>query len=80
MLRRVFDFILHFVRFLKFSGYQFLLSILCYVFLYKYIISSFENIKTDFKIGIFPIPIAYWSGFGILKQDWDGSDSLKTGR
>ena len=44
------------------------------------IISSFGNIRTDFKIWIFPIPIAYWPGFGILKQDRDGSDSLKTGR
>ena len=32
--------------------------------------NSFENIKqTDVKIWIFPIPIAYWSGFGIFKQN-----------
>ena len=29
----------------------------------------FENIKTDVKIRIFPIQIAYWSGFGIFKQN-----------
>ena len=56
-----------------FSYYSFMCSCIS-------IISSFENIRTDFKIEIFPIPITYWSGFGILKQDWDGSVSLKIGR
>ena len=29
---------------------------------------SFENIRTDVKIGIFPTLIAYGQGFGIFKQ------------
>ena len=36
-----------------------------------------ENITTRVEIGIFPIPIAYWSGFGIFKQNRDNPDSLK---
>ena len=28
------------------------------------------------KIGIFPISIAYWSGFGIFKQNWDNPDEI----
>ena len=42
-----------------------------YVFLYKYRKNSFGKIITGVKIGIFPIPIAYWSGFGIFKQNRD---------
>ena len=50
---QVLDFILYyFVQFLKFSGHQFLLSIIFYVFLYKYRKSSFGNVK----IGIFSYP------------------------
>lgn len=48
-----------FVRFLKFLVYPFSLRILWYVFLYEYHTNSFQNIRTDFKIVIFPIPIAY---------------------
>lgn len=29
----------------------------------------FEKIRTDVKIGIFLIPIAHWSGFGIFKEN-----------
>ena len=28
-----------------------------------------ENDRTDIKIGIFPISIAYWSGLGTFKQN-----------
>ena len=31
--------------------------------------NSFKNIRTDAKIKIFPIPVAYWSGFAIFKQN-----------
>ena len=33
-------------------------------------------INTDVKIGIFPIPIAYWSGFGIFKQNRENPDEI----
>ena len=33
---------------------------------------------TDAKIGIFPIPIVYWSGFGIFKQNRENPDTTKT--
>ena len=36
-----------------------------------------EN-RTDAKIGIFPIPIVYWSGFGIFKQSRENPDTTKT--
>ena len=36
-----------------------------------------EN-RTDAKIGIFPIPIVYWSGFGIFKQNWENPNTTKT--
>ena len=66
---QVLDFILYyFVQFLKFSGHQFLLSIICYVFLYKYRKSSFGNVK----IGIFFLP---WSHIGR-----DSGFSSKIGR
>ena len=55
-----------------FSVYQFQLGILFYVFLFNYHNNSFGKIKTDVKIGIFPIPIAYWSKFGFFKQNRDG--------
>ena len=45
-----------------FSGYQFQLSALSFR-------CSCVFIKTDVKIGFFPIPIAYWSGFGIFEQN-----------
>ena len=47
-----------FVRFLKFLVYLFSLRILWYVFLYEYHTNSFQNIWTDFKIGILPVPTA----------------------
>ena len=37
----------------------------------------FENIKTDVKIGIFPILIAYWSGFGIFKQNRENPNEIR---
>ena len=75
---QVLDFILYyFVQFLKFSGHQFLLSIICYVFLYKYRKSSFGNVK----IGIFfPTLITYWSGFRIFKQNWENPDENRDGQ
>ena len=69
---QVLDFIFCFVQFLEFSAYQFQLGIHCYVFLFTYHNNSFGKIKTDVKIGIFLIPIAYWSGFGFFKQNRDG--------
>ena len=76
---QVLELILYFVPFIKFSAYQFQLqvSILCYiVFLYKYHKNSFEKIKTNVKIGIFPIPIACWSEFRIFKQNWENADEI----
>ena len=37
----------------------------------------FENMKTDVKIGIFPILIAYWSGFGIFKQNRENPNEIR---
>ena len=37
----------------------------------------FENIKTDVKIRIFPIQIAYWSGFGIFKQNRENPNEIR---
>ena len=71
---QVLDFILYyFVQFLKFSGHQFLLSIICYVFLYKYHKSSFGNVKIEI---FFPTLITYWSGFRILEQNWENPDEI----
>ena len=40
--------------------------------------NSFDSIKTDVKIGIFPITIAqYWSGFGIFKQNRKNPDEIR---
>ena len=51
--------------------------ILCYiVFLYKYHKNSFEKIKTDVKIGIFPILITCWSEFRTFKQNWENADEI----
>jgi len=59
----------------KFSGCHFQLSTLlrCIRFYPK---NSFENMKTDVKIGIFPIPIACSSGFGIFKQNLENPDEI----
>ena len=46
------------------------------MFFYKYHKNSFENNRTDVKIGIFPVPIAYWSGFGIFKQNRKNPDEI----
>ena len=35
-----------------------------------------ESITARVEIWIFPIPIAYWSGFGIFKQNRDNSDEI----
>ena len=35
-----------------------------------------KNITTRVEIGIFRIPIAYWSGFGIFKQTRDNPDEI----
>ena len=60
----------------KFSGYQFQLSILCWVFLHKNHENSLENIRTDVKIGIFPILIPYWLGFRIFTQSGENPECL----
>ena len=46
------------------------------MFLCIYHKNSFENFKTDVKIGIFPIPITSKSGFGIFKQNWENPDKI----
>ena len=38
--------------------------------------NSFKNIRTDAKIKIFPIPVAYWSGFAIFKQNQENPDKV----
>ena len=47
------------------------------MFLCKYHKNSFENIKTDIKIRIFPITIADWLGFGVYKQNRENSYEIK---
>ena len=34
------------------------------------------NIRTDVKIGIFPIPILSWLGFRIFKQNWENPNEI----
>ena len=60
------------VYYLSFLGISFSLVFLCI-----YPKNSFDNIKTDVKITIFPIPIAYWSGFRIFKQDQENPDEIR---
>ena len=50
------------------TRYHFQLSVLCLVSFYEYHKNSFENFRTDVKIGIFPIPIELWSGFGFSSK------------
>ena len=38
--------------------------------------NSFENIRTDVKIGDFPILIAYWSGFGTFKKNRENPNEI----
>lgn len=38
--------------------------------------NSFQNIRTDVKIRIFTILIAFWSGFGISKQNWENRNKI----
>ena len=38
--------------------------------------NNFKNNRTDAKIRIFPIPIAYCSGFGIFKQNQENIDKV----
>ena len=54
----------------KFSGNQFLLSTLCGS-------CSGLFITTDVKIRIFPVPIKYWSWFGIFKQNRKDSHEIR---
>ena len=44
--------------------------------MFLFINHSFKNINTDVKIGIFFIPIACWSGFGIFKQIRENPDEI----
>ena len=60
------------------SGYHFQLSILCVVSLYEYHKNSFENFRTTVEIWNFPIPNAYWSGFGIFEQNRKDPDEIRT--
>ena len=59
------------------SGYHFQLSILCVVSLYEYHKNSFENFRTTVEIWNFPIPNAYWSGFGIFEQNRKDPDEIR---
>ena len=44
---------------------------------FRFLLCEFdENITAQVKIRIFPTPIAYWSGFGIFKQNWDNPDKI----
>ena len=63
----------------QFAGFQFQLSTLCQVFLICVILTMYlkNYIKTDVKIGIFPILIAYWSGFGIFKQNRENPNEIR---
>ena len=65
------------VRFWNCSGYHFQLSILCVVSLYEYQKNSFENFRTTVEIWNFPIPNAYWSGFGIFQQNRKDPDEIR---
>ena len=47
------------------------------MFLCKYHKNKFEISKQDAKIRIFTIPIAYWSGFRILKQNQENLDEIR---
>ena len=47
------------------------------MFLYKYRKNSFENIRTDVKIRIFPIAVTDWLGFGVYKQNQENSNEIK---
>ena len=49
------------------------LSILHFVFFYENLKKISEH---ESKSGFFPIPIAYWSGFGIFKQNRDNPDEI----
>ena len=59
------------------SGNHFQLSILCVVSLYEYHKNSFENFRTTVEIRNFPIPNAYWSGFGIFEQNRKDPDEIR---
>ena len=41
--------------------------------------NSFENIRKDVKISMFPIPITYWSGFRIFKQNQENPEEIGMG-
>ena len=75
---QVLDSILYFVRFrfrfldIRFSKVYFITCSFIII-----IRIHLEN-RTDAKIGIFPIPIVYWSGFGIFKQNWENPNTTKT--
>ena len=58
-------------------GYHFHRSILCVVSLYEYRKNSVENFRTTVEIWNFPIPNAYWSGFGIFEQNRKDPDEIR---
>ena len=62
--------------FYKVSGYHFQLGIFFKVYLYKYNKNSFENIRTDIKIGDFLISVAYWRGFKISRQKRENPNEI----
>ena len=45
--------------------------IVIFILIYLYVC-----IWTDTKIAIFPVVIAYWSGFGIFKQNRENPDEI----
>ena len=52
-------------------------DMLCLVSLNEYHKNSFENFRTDFNIGISPIPLPFWPGFRILEQNRKNSDKIR---
>ena len=52
------------------------LDILCLVSLNEYH-TSFENFRTDFHIGISPIPLPFWPGFRIFEQNRKNSNEIR---
>ena len=53
------------------------LDILCLVSLNEYHKNSFENFRTDFNIGISPIPLPFWPGFRIFDQNRKNPDEIR---
>ena len=46
------------------------------MFLFEHNTNSSENIRTDIKVGILPIPIVYWLRFRIFKPNQENPDEI----